>query len=57
MVEEILTIFRMDLVELALTALERQVTEAVEIRRVPEGHLLNLKEEYNRCPFPTKVKT
>ena len=46
-VEEILDIFRMDLIESASTVLERQVREAVEIRRVPQGHLLNLKEEYN----------
>ena len=45
----------MDLVKSAPSALERQVREAVDIRRIPQGHLLNLKEEYNRCLLPTKV--
>merc|ERR1712082_121659 len=47
--EGILGLFRMDLVKTAPTALERQIREAVEIRRAPQEHLLNLKEEYNRC--------
>ena len=45
----------MDLVKTALTALERQIREAVEIRRAPQEHLLNLKEEYNMCLLPTMI--
>ena len=46
----------MDVVKSCSTDLEHQVREAVEIRRVSApAHLLNLKEEYNRCLFPTMV--
>ena len=45
--------YRMSIVKRAKTALERQVREAIEIARAPEGSLLNQKEEYNRCLLPT----
>ena len=52
---EVLTSFRMNVVKRASSALDRQVREAVEISRAPEGTLLNQKEEYNRCLLPRMI--
>ena len=51
--ENLLDLFRMDIIKVATSAIERQVREAVEIGRAGQGVLLlNRKEEYNRCLLP-----
>ena len=44
--------FRMKIISKHKSAFERQVTEAVLIRRNMGPNLLNSKQEYNRCYIP-----
>ena len=41
--------FRMKVLQYPRTAFERQVSESIKIQRNIKHHILNSKEEYNRC--------
>ena len=47
--------FRMKVISQHTSAFERQITEAVQIRRNAGPFLLNSKLEYNRCFIPTII--